>query len=286
MLPSEASLLRSRIRSLRLLFLAKKAESKLLSYELSGWTDVPTLPLPQSRRSTHLPSAPGGPLIICLDTSHSMSGTREDISKAVVLASVSAAHAQRRECCIVSFSSASNTVEVGNITCDADGIRRLLDFLSYSFGGGTDATGALRVAMDAMGNEMLLDFLSYSFGGGTDATGALRVAMDAMENEMLSSDLLLVTDGELPRVSNVILAKLEVLKQQKGMEVHGLLIGRRESDSLDLICNEVHDFLGKYDGINGASYSYETTMQRSSSALSLRPSMRKVPFPLLGGFHS
>ena len=51
MLPSEALLLRSSVRSLRLLFLARWAESKLLSYELSGWTDVPTLPLPQTRRS-------------------------------------------------------------------------------------------------------------------------------------------------------------------------------------------------------------------------------------------
>ena len=76
-----------------------------------------------------------------------MSGTREDISKAVVLASITAAHAQGRECRVVSFSSVSNAVEVGNITCDADGIRRLLNFLSYSFGGGTDVTGALKVAV-------------------------------------------------------------------------------------------------------------------------------------------
>ena len=117
------------------------------SYELSGWTDVPTLPSPRTRRRVRLPSTAGGPLIICLDTSWSMSGIRESLAKAVVLACVTAAHAQGRECRVVSFSSANNAVESGTIACDADGVRRLLDFLSYSFGGGTDVTGALKFAV-------------------------------------------------------------------------------------------------------------------------------------------
>ena len=105
--------------------------------------------------------------------------------------------------------------------------------------------------------------------------------MDALENDMSSSDLLLVTDGELPNppVSNVILAKLEALKQQTGMEIHGLLVGRKESESLNLLCTEVHNFLGNYEGINGATYSYGGTMQRSSSALSLLPPVRRFSFP-------
>ena len=146
MLPSEAVLLRSSFKSLRWLFLAKRAEGKLLSYEQSGWTDVPTKPL-NTRRSARLPSETGGPLILCLDTSYSMAGAREDLAKSVVLACVSAAHSQSRECRVVSFSSASNAIESGNISCNAGGVQRLLDFLSYSFGGGTDVTGALNFAV-------------------------------------------------------------------------------------------------------------------------------------------
>jgi uncharacterized protein with von Willebrand factor type A (vWA) domain len=268
MLPSEAVLLRSSIRSLRWLFLAKKAESKLLcvsriplffdqylhltswltvfrrgtndirSYELAGWADVPTLPLPHARQSSQLPSAAGGPLIVCLDTSHSMSGIREDLSKAVVVASVTVAHKQGRDCRIVSFSSSSNSVVCAKITCATDGIRRLLEFLSYSF------------------------------GGGTDVTGALKYAIDILENEMTSSDILLVTDGEIPPVSHAILTKLEQLKRQNGLEVHGLLVGRQESESLALLCNEVHNFLGKYEGRS----TYLTTGSRPRSSLSLAPS--------------
>ena len=187
------------------------------SYELSGWADVPTRPL-RTKRSERLPCQAGGPLVICLDTSWSMSGMREQLSKAVVLASVSTAHLQNRECRVVAFSSANNAVDSGTITCDANGVKRMLDFLSFSFGGGTDVTGALKYAMETL--------------------------------DMTSSDLLLVTDGELPNppVSTAILSKLETLRHQTGMEVHGLLVGKRESSALDSLCTEVHSFLADYEG--------------------------------------
>ena len=241
MLPSEAVLLKSSFPSLRWLFLSKKAEEKLLSYELSGWTDVPTLPL-RTKRSDRLPCQSGGPLVICLDTSWSMSGLREQLSKAVVLASVSAAHLQKRECRIVSFSSANNAIDSGVITCDAEGVKRMLDFLSYSFGGGTDVTGALKYAMETI--------------------------------DMTSSDLLLVTDGELPNppVSTTILSQLETLRHQTGMEIHGLLIGKRESPALDSLCTEVHQFLAEYE--RQVTPLVRTTKMASSTSLSLFPTRR------------
>lgn len=223
------------------MLVSHRCTNHFITYELSGWTDVPTLPLPPARRSKQLPSAAGGPLIICIDTSHSMSGVRENLSKAVVLASVTMAHKQGRDCRIVSFSSNSNSVECERITCDTDGIRRLLEFLSYSF------------------------------GGGTDVTGALKHAIDVLENEMTSSDIILVTDGELPNppVSNAVLTRLEQMKRQNGLEIHGLLVGKRESESLSLLCNEVHNFLGSYDGITGSTYLNVGSRPRTSSSLSL-----------------
>jgi len=179
-----------------------------------------------------------------------MSGAREDLSKAVVLAAVTEAHRQGRECRVVAFSSESNTVESGHISCDGNGIRRLLDFLSHSF------------------------------GGGTDVTGALKHAMEALENDLASSDILLVSDGELPNppVSKLILAKLEGLKQQTGTEVHGLLIGKRESESMDILCTEVHDFLCDHDGISGVMTDIYAGMKtrKSASALSLSPSANSL----------
>jgi hypothetical protein len=104
MVPSEAMLLRSSSPTLRRLFLAKKVEAKLLSYELSGWTETPANPRPRPRYLQRLPSAPGGPLILCLDTSWSMTGAREQLAKAVVLACVVAAHKQKRACQVFPYT--------------------------------------------------------------------------------------------------------------------------------------------------------------------------------------
>ena len=108
------------------------------------------------------------------------------------------------------------------------------------------------------------------------------IKLDALDNDMSWSDLLLVTDGKFPNspVSNLILAKLEGLKQQTGMEIHGLLVRRKERKRLNLLCTDVHNFLGHYEGINGATYYYGGTMQRSSSALSLLPLVRRSSSPL------
>ena len=65
MLPAEAALLKSSSIALRRLFMAKVLESKLLSYEMSDWQDGPSIPKLHKLR-TPKPSAPGGPLILCL----------------------------------------------------------------------------------------------------------------------------------------------------------------------------------------------------------------------------
>ena len=140
---------------LRRLFLARLVESKLLSYEQSGYADIPSIPKRPTTRHLHkkqrLPSAPGGPIILCLDTSWSMStGNRESISKAVVLACVVEAHKQGRSCQVVAFSSQNNIIETGILTPTANdgGLPKLLDFLSNSFGGGTDVSGALKYLIE------------------------------------------------------------------------------------------------------------------------------------------
>ena len=102
--------------------------------------------------------------------------------------------------------------------------------------------------------------------------------MDDSHGDMSSSDLLLVTDGELPNppVSDSVLSKLEGLRRQTGMEVHGLLVGRKESESLNALCTEVHDFFGHDAGIHEAILPHREVMGRSHTALLLRPSTKRV----------
>lgn len=59
MLPSEAVLLKGS-PALRRLFLAKKVESKLLGYDISGYADVPSRAKSRHTYLKRLPSAPGG----------------------------------------------------------------------------------------------------------------------------------------------------------------------------------------------------------------------------------
>jgi MoxR-like ATPase len=219
MLPSEAVLLRGS-PALRRLFWAKTVESKLQCYELSGWTDVPSMAATNKNWQT-MPSASGGPLIVCLDTSWSMTGSRELLSKAVVLACVSAAHRQGRGCQVVAFSNANGVMDAGVIGPNKHGILRLLEFLSHSFGGGTDVTGALQYV----------------------------IANSPSDETLAAADLLLVTDGEIsdPPVSVRVMEDLDRLKRRTGMEIHGLLVGKRDSETLSKLCTHVHDFLLGYE---------------------------------------
>lgn len=241
MLPSEAVLLRQKLGDekqstvLRRLFLAKMAESKLQSYELSGWADVPSIPRQNRTYLNRMPSAPGGPIIVCLDTSWSMSGNREALSKAVVLACVSEAHKQLRDCQVVSFSTERKVMETGVITADSDGIRRLLEFLSHSFGGGTDVTGALKLAIAALDTNE------------NEKENSLTKNL-SKDFSMEAADILLVTDGEIPDppVPLEVMASIERLKELKGVKLHGLLVGKSESKPLSRLCTHTHDFLSRY----------------------------------------
>eukprot|EP00977_Amphora_coffeiformis_P017874 scaffold5999_cov149-Amphora_coffeaeformis.AAC.11 len=243
MLPSEAVLLKGS-PALRRLFQAKRVESKLLSYQMSGWYDTESSPQPEIRHLRNMPSAPGGPIIVCLDTSWSMSGMRETLSKAVVVACVAAAHRQKRDCQVVAFSSANGVMETGLLTADAEGVRRLLDFLSHSFGGGTDVTGALKHAMNTLG----------------------------CSDEMAAADLLLVTDGEIPDppVPSDMMFDLDRLKSRTGMQIHGLLVGKRESAPLSKLCTKTYDFLLGYDSLAAAAINAKGYMRGRSARTALQ----------------
>jgi uncharacterized protein with von Willebrand factor type A (vWA) domain len=171
-------------------------------------------------------------------------GIRENLSKAVVLSCVIEANKQKRNCQIVSFSTSKQVIESGVITPDTAGIKRLLEFLSYSFGGGTDVTGALKFAISTLENEN---------------------EEDNNNNNMDAADILLITDGEIPDppVPNHIMESIDELIKLKGVEVHGLLIGKSESIPLSKLCTHTHDFLSQYD--NYGMIPITTTPGSSSS---------------------
>ena len=65
--------------SLRRLFMARRAERMLASYQREGWLE--DQPSRATGRMEIRPAAEMGPIIVCLDTSGSMAGKRETVAK-------------------------------------------------------------------------------------------------------------------------------------------------------------------------------------------------------------
>ena len=201
---------------MRRLHNVRRAERQLMSYERSGWLDDE--PSRVTSAEERRPAAELGPIILCLDTSGSMRGARETIAKALALECLRGAHRQRRAAHLVAFSGPEQAQEL-ELSRDAAGLGRLLDFLAYSFDGGTDVDRPFTLALERLGQD----------------------------GEWSRADILLVTDGEIPRCRPEVVAKLERLREERGLEVHGLLVGGgygegRSTEAVDELCTHVHVF--------------------------------------------
>jgi Mg-chelatase subunit ChlD len=237
----DAMLLKGSSR-LRKMFLARYAARGLSSYLYSDWHDEPSRPVLKRRHTSRLPTAVGGPIIICIDTSWSMAGPREALAKAVVLECASVAARLKRDCYVFAFSGRGDLAE-----CN------------------------LKLSADRLGVTRLLDFLGCSFQGGTDVISPLCRAMELMREEITwaCADVVLVTDGELsmPPLDSGTAAALHEFKSERDLRVHGLLVGRNESAPLSLICHDennpeerrVHTFLNKYDELTILLAARDTT---------------------------
>lgn len=218
MLPVEARLLvSSRIKEKsgsastmsRKLFMARRAERMLLSYERTGW--VENEPTRVTDRLELRPASEMGPIIVCLDTSASMLGPRETVAKSLTLECMRGAIRQNRKCIVYAFSGPENVMEI-ELDIGSDSITKLLGFLTMSFSGGTDVDAPLALSLERLGRE-----------------------------EWNLADILMVTDGEIPPPDEDILQKLNIAKEELGLSVHGLLVGR-VTEPMEQICSDIHVF--------------------------------------------
>lgn len=131
-----------------ILFDLKYLESKLVCFELQGTAFQDE----QIEIATEIETQEDeklGPMILCVDTSGSMSGTPENIAKAMSLYLGNKAKAENRKCFVINFSTGIETFEISA----TKGIADLVSFLSKSFHGGTDAAPALRYALSLCQSE-------------------------------------------------------------------------------------------------------------------------------------
>ncbi len=191
------------------LWFARYAERMLLTYQYKGFS-------PQARsdeansqvqptQPQQIPTKGMGPIIICLDTSGSMHGIPEQIAKAITLEALAIAFRESRRCYLYAF-------------------------------GGPDETLEHELDLTRGGLTKLLKFLRFSFHGGTDVTTPLLKALHKQRcKNWLEADILLISDGRFP-LQDSYLNQIKQLKHQQGLRLHGLLVGKWKSRSMEVIC--------------------------------------------------
>ena len=124
-----------------------------------------------------------GPVIVCLDTSGSMSGSPEKIAKALTLALVQVAASENRALFIISFSVQFESICIKNPS--------------------------------AMGELLRIEsFLEMSFNGGTDIGPACERACEVLdEDAFTNADILMISDFLTPPLSASARDRIEIAKQ-------------------------------------------------------------------------
>ena len=210
MLASEAVLLHHPLG--RRLWRARHAEGRLLAHDSEAvLTDWRVAPLAERRSAAAAPAPEGrerGPIVLCLDTSGSMRGAPEQVAKAVAIAALRVAHAERRGCKLIAFGGPGELLE--------------------------------RDLHGPGGLQALLELMGQGFDGGTDVQTPIETAIERVHQAAWSSaDVLIVSDGEFGCVPHT-LARLDEARRDLGLFVQGLLVGDRETLGMLDVCDGIH----------------------------------------------
>jgi len=207
LLPSEVALLAD--KGTEDLFIKRLADKKLQCYDYQ--TNLLDF---QKTFRREQPDLEKGPFILCLDTSGSMEGMPEMVAKALTLAIVRMAVKTHRRCYLIAFSNQIETLEISDLKAS---MPRLLQFLKYSFRGGTDLTPAIEEALK------MLELKHYE-----------------------KADILLISDFLLPNLNHHTLAAIEVVKASK-TKLYSLLVSKHKNFVIPPSLSALLDRVWRYD---------------------------------------
>ena len=162
--------------SLRAVFMERYAEKRL---QLFDYKSKEADPVKNDKQKV----SGQGPYIICVDTSGSMQGDREILSKSAILAIAQLTEKTHRKCYVINFSDEAVALLVEDLSRD---MPKLAEFLNKSFNGGTDVEPALREA-------------AHIING----------------NDFRESDIVLISDFEMPPLSKDLKEQIRVMKRRK-----------------------------------------------------------------------
>lgn len=200
LLPSEAALLADPM--LETVFYKKFAEKKLQTFEFESRSLALREEQEQAKRLKEKEEMKG-PVIICVDTSGSMHGTPETVAKTLCFALLKIALRENRKCYLISFSTGIETL---NLTDLKNSLDRIIEFLTMSFNGGTDASPAMREALKMLTTQ-----------------------------DYKKADVLVISDFIMPAFDKTVQEQIAQAKQNK-TKFHSLTIGSSQNP------NVVNDF--------------------------------------------
>lgn len=192
---------------LKKVFYSSLIDGKLVSYQLRGKNWVSGPPKKKER----------GPVVAMVDTSGSMSGAPELISKAVILAISKKMLKESRDVKVILFSSVGQFEEI-------------------------ELTAKKRSAKE------FIEFLNTRFGGGTDFNTALEQGIKSLEDEKFKgADLLFMTDGLSLLTKKDILERCRKIKKEKNMEIYTIIIGNESSGELEDVSDHTYFIEANYE---------------------------------------
>jgi uncharacterized protein with von Willebrand factor type A (vWA) domain len=196
LLPSEVALLAD--NNLQSLFYKKFVEKKLQTFEYQAkvlsYSEEEFLDKRQKEKEEAK-----GPFIICVDTSGSMHGTPETVAKMLCFAILKLAIRENRKCYLISFSTGIQTINLTDLNNSLD---KILEFLSMSFHGGTDASPAMNEALRMLGTD-----------------------------DYKKADVIVVSDFVMPNFGETTKKQIVVAKENK-TKFHSLVIGSSQNKNV------------------------------------------------------
>ena len=188
LLPAEVAMLSS--PETELIFSKNFAEKKLLTFDFSARSRFQS----EEKELDEIQKAMNkkGPIIACVDTSGSMHGMPEHVAKVFIFAILKMALKEGRKCYLISFSTGIETLELTDM-------------------------------VNSIGH--LVEFLTHSFQGGTDATPAFREALRMLEvDDYRKADVVMVSDFIMPELPRDLLDRVQDQQTNNGTRFHSLSI--------------------------------------------------------------
>ena len=193
-LPNELALLAD--PDLQILFDLKYLEANISSFHLQGQHASRIL---DDAKPKQKPIGKKGPMIVCLDTSGSMHGQPELISKAMCLYLSIQALREKRPMYLINFSTNLTAIQL----------------------------------QKGQAIDDVIEFLSQSFHGGTDIVPAMQHAVDMLEQPSFrQADIVVISDFIMGQLGAELMQSIEQHKQQ-GTGFYAVAIGNFRFDHLD-----------------------------------------------------